>query len=132
MSYQHVTIVGNLGKDPETRFTPGGTEVANFSVATNRKYTGSDGQTIKETCWFNVSVMGKQANACATYLHKGSQVLVTGRLTPDKTSGGPRVWTRADGITGASYDLFADTVRFLDSKPESSGQQQEDNTEPEF
>ena len=61
-------------------------------MACNRKYTGADGQAVKETTWYKVSVFGRQAEACAQYLKKGSGVLVEGRLQPDKSTGGPRVW----------------------------------------
>jgi single-strand DNA-binding protein len=116
--YQQIIIVGNLGRDPEMRYTPSGTPVTSLSVATNRKYTGSDGQVVKETTWFRVSVFGKSAETCAQYLKKGGAVLVEGRLTPDKQSGGPRVYQRPDGTNGATYEVFANTVRFLSSRGE--------------
>lgn len=119
--YQQIVLVGNLGRDPEMRYTPSGTPVTSLSVATNRKYTGSDGQQVKETTWFRVSVFGKQAEACAQYLKKGSSVLVEGRLTPDPTTGGPRVFTRQDGSTGTSFEIFANTVRFLGGRDGASG-----------
>ena len=118
--YQQIIIVGNLGKDPEMRYTPSGTPVTSLSVATNRKYTGSDGQVVKETTWFRVSVFGKMAETCAQYLKKGSGVLVEGRLTPDKNSGGPRTYQRQDGTLGATYEVFANNVRFLSSRAEGS------------
>lgn len=119
--YQQIIIVGNLGRDPEMRFTPSGTQVTSLNVATNRKYTGSDGQLVKETTWFRVSVFGKQAEACAQYLKKGSAVLVEGRLTPDKQTGGPRTYQRQDGSVGATYEIFANTVRFMSSREVGSG-----------
>jgi single-strand DNA-binding protein len=118
--YQQIIIVGNLGREPECRFTPSGTTVTSLSVATNRKYTGSDGQVVKETTWFRVSVFGKSAETCAQYLKKGSAVLVEGRLTPDKNSGGPRVYQRPDGTTGATYEVFANTVRFLGQRSDGA------------
>ena len=118
--YQQIIIVGNLGKDPEMRYTPSGTPVTSLSVATNRKYTGSDGQVVKETTWFRVSVFGKMAETCAQYLKKGSAVLVEGRLTPDKNSGGPRTYQRQDGTLGATYEVFANNVRFLSSRGDGS------------
>ena len=118
--YQQLIIVGNLGKDPEMRYTPSGTPVTSMNIATNRKYTGSDGQVVKETTWFRVSVFGKMAETCAQYLKKGSAVLVEGRLTPDKNSGGPRTYQRQDGTMGATYEVFANNVRFLSSKGEGS------------
>lgn len=114
--YQQIVVVGNLGRDPEMRYTPSGTPVTSLSVATNRKYTGSDGQVVKETTWFRVSVFGKSAETCAQYLKKGSSVLIEGRLTPDKQTGGPRVYQRPDGTNGATYEVFANTVRFLSSR----------------
>ena len=119
--YQQIVIVGNLGRDPEMRYTPGGTPVTSLSVATNRKYTGSDGQVVKETAWLRVSVFGKQAEACAQYLKKGSSVLVEGRITPDANTGGPRIWTRQDGTPGANFEIFANTVRFLSSREATGG-----------
>jgi single-strand DNA-binding protein len=118
--YQQIVIVGNLGKDPEMRYTPSGTPVTSMNVATSRKYTGSDGQLVKETTWFRVSVFGKQAEACAQYLKKGSSVLVEGRLTPDKATGGPRTYTRNDGSAGASFEVAANTVRFMSSRDSGS------------
>ncbi len=117
--YQKITIVGNLGKDPEMRFTPSGQPVTSFNVATNRSYTGSDGQRVKETVWFRVSVWGKQAENCNNYLHKGSKVLIEGRLIADPATGGPRTFNRNDGSTGASFEINASTIQFLDSRAES-------------
>ncbi len=117
--YHQIVIVGNLGRDPEMRYTPSGTPVTSFNIATNRKYTGSDGQQVKETTWFRVSVFGKQAEACAQYLKKGSACLVEGRLNPDLQSGGPRIFQRQDGTSGASFEVTANTVRFLSSRAES-------------
>jgi single-strand DNA-binding protein len=114
--YQLITIVGNLGKDPEMRYIPSGTPVTSMNVATNRKYTGSDGQVVKETTWFRVSVFGKQAEACAQYLKKGSTVLVEGRLQSDPKTGGPKTFTRQDGTVGTNFEIFANTVRFLSSR----------------
>jgi single-strand DNA-binding protein len=110
--YQRIVLVGNLGRDPEMRYTPNGTPVTSFSVATNRKYTGSDGQLKDETLWFRISVWGKQAETCNQYLTKGQKVLVEGSLSGDET-GGPRVWTGQDGKPRASFEVRAQTVRFL-------------------
>ncbi len=117
--YQKITIVGNLGRDPEMRYTPTGQAVTSFAVATNRTYTGSDGNRVKETTWFRVSAWGKQAENCNNYLRKGSKVLVEGRIVPDPATGGPRVFTRQDGTTGASFEITSSTVQFLDSRSDS-------------
>ncbi|MEX2161867.1 MAG: single-stranded DNA-binding protein [Anaerolineales bacterium] len=113
MSYQKLTIVGNLGRDPEMRYTPTGQAVTSFSVATNRQYTNSNGEKIKETVWFRVSAWGRQAEICNQFLKSGKQVLIEGRITADKTTGGPRIWTRQDGSSGASFDVNAERVVFL-------------------
>jgi len=113
--FQTLIFVGNLGRDPELRFTPGGDPVTTFSVATSRKFGEKD-----ETTWFRVTVWSKQAESCNQYLHKGSKVLVEGRLRPDE-SGSPKVFQRKDGTWGASYEVTAETVRFLTPKGEENG-----------
>ena len=118
--FHTIIIVGNLGKDPEMRYTPSGQAVTSFSVATSRKYTSSNGEQVYETIWFRVSAWGKQAEVCNQYLKKGSKVLVEGKLTPDKNTGGPRIWQKQDGSSGASFEVTAGTVRFLSSRGESN------------
>ena len=113
--FQQITIVGYLGRDPEMRFTPSGQAVTSFSIATNRSYTNNSGQKVDETTWFRISVWGAQAESCNQYLKKGSAVLVVGRLRPDPQTGSPRVYTRKDGSTGASFEVNALNVRFLPS-----------------
>ena len=116
--YHTIIIVGNVGKDPEMRYTPSGQAVTSFSVATNRQYSTGNGEQVKETIWFRVTTWGKQAEICNQSVKKGSKVLVEGRLTPDKATGGPRTYTRQDGSAGASFDVTAGTVRFLSSRGE--------------
>jgi len=122
--YHTIIIVGNLGKDPEMRYTPSGQAVTNFNVATNRQYTASDGSPVKETIWFRVSTWGKTAETCNQYLKKGSKVLIEGRLTPDASTGGPRIWNRQDGTPATNYEITANTVRFLSSRGEDEGSYQ--------
>lgn len=119
--YHTIIIVGNLGRDPEMRYTPSGQAVTNFSVATNRKYTNSDGQQVEETIWFRISVWGKQAEVCNQYLRKGGKVLVEGRMVADLSTGGPRIWNWQDGTPAASFEVSASTVRFLSSRVEDEG-----------
>ena len=76
-----IIVIGNLGRDPELRYTPAGQAVASFSVASNRKYRTADGEQREETEWFNVSAWGKLADLCNQYLTKGQQVYVEGRPT---------------------------------------------------
>ena len=111
--YQKLIIVGNLGRDPEMRYTQSGTPVTNFSVATNRRWTNQDGSPGEETIWFRVSVWRRQAETCNEYLEKGSRVLVEGRLNPDPETGGPRIWTDRNGNPRASFEMTGLNVRFL-------------------
>jgi single-strand DNA-binding protein len=119
--YQKVIIVGNLGGDPEMRYMPDGTAVTNFSVATNRRWNDSrTGQPVDETTWFRVSVWGRQAETANQYLSKGRQVLVEGRMRPDPATGGPRIWTGQDGTPRASFEMVADSVRFIGGRDDVS------------
>lgn len=124
--YQQITIVGYLGNDPDMRFTPNGQAVTSFSIAASRKYTNNSGQKIDETTWFRISVWGAQAESCNQYLHKGSPVLVVGRLRPDPQTGSPRVFTRQDGSMGASFEVTALTVQFLPSGGKGTASYEED------
>lgn len=127
--FQQITIVGYLGNDPVMRFTPGGQAVTSFSVATSRSYTDNSGQKVDETTWFRISVWGAQAESCNQYLSKGRPVLIVGRLRPDSQTGGPRIFTRNDGTSGASYEINAQNVRFLPSGGDSSAYQQDQGDE---
>lgn len=123
--YHQLIIVGNVGKDPELRYTPSGQAVTSFSVATNRQYTTGNGEQVKETIWFRVSTWGKTAEICNEYIKKGSKVLIEGRLTPDKNTGNPRIFQKTDGTPGANFDVTASTVRFLSSRGEATEPQHE-------
>lgn len=115
--YQKLIIIGNLGRDPEMRYTPDGNPVTSFTVATSRKYKDTD-----ETTWFRISAWGKLAEACNQYLRKGSRVFVEGRMAPDLQTGGPKVYQKNDGSWGSNFDVYAETVRFLTPKSEFSGE----------
>ena len=119
--YNKVILVGNLGRDPEMRYTPSGDAICNFSMATSEKWTGKDGQPQERTLWWRVSVFGKTGETCNTYLKKGSKVLVEGRMNGDPKTGNPRIFTRQDGTTGTSFEVTAAAVKFLSSRAESGG-----------
>ena len=102
-----IIVVGNLGRDPEMRYTPNGQAVTSFSVATNHRYTTSEGEQRDETEWFSVSVFGRQADACNQYLSKGQKVYVDGRLRS-------RSYQAQTGETRFVMEIRADQVRFLD------------------
>jgi len=129
--YQKIIIVGYLGRDPEMRYLPNGQATTSMNVASTNKYTASDGQLVDETTWFRISVFGKQAESCNQYLKKGRAVLVEGRLRPDPSTGGPKIWTRQDGTPGASYEVTAQTVRFL-SRGGGEGSPGGDNADTPF
>jgi single-strand DNA-binding protein len=116
MSYHTIVIAGNLGRDPEMRYTPSGQAVTNFSIAVNESYTNNNGERVKRTIWFRITAWGKQAEICNQYLKKGRMVLVEGRVTADPNTGGPRVWNGQDGQPRASFEISAQTVRFLSSR----------------
>lgn len=128
--YQTIILIGNLGKDPEMRFTPSGQPVTTLSLATNRRYNNTNGQPVKETTWFRITVWGKQAEACNQHLHKGSRVLVEGRLTPDPETGGPHIWEN-NGKYGASFEVTASAVRFVSSREDTDESETPMNTSNE-
>ncbi len=101
-----VILIGNLGKDPEVRFTPNGKALAKFSVATSEKWTDQQGQKQERTEWHNVVVWGKQAESCGQYLSKGRQVFVEGSIRS-------RSYDDKDGNKKYITEIVARDVRFL-------------------
>lgn len=121
--YLSMIIVGNLGADPELRYTPGGTAVCNFRMAVNQRIPVGNNEWEVFAQWFKVTVWGKQAEAVNAYTKQGSKVLVdVARFNFDRATGAPELFQRSDGTNGANYEVTADTVRFLDRLPQ--GQQQ--------
>jgi single-strand DNA-binding protein len=104
-SMNRVILVGNLTKDPELKFITGGSAVANFRMAINRKWKDAQGQQKEEVCFVGVVVWGKQAEACGEYLKKGSPVMVEGRLQF-------REWEK-DGDKRSILEVVAERVQFL-------------------
>jgi single-strand DNA-binding protein len=117
---QIVIVVGNLGADPEMRHFPDGTAVTNFSVASNHKWTGSDGEKHEDVTWFRIRTTGRRAEVCKEYLRKGSQVLVEGRLVSD-ANGNPPTFQRNDGTIGTSFEIRAQSVDFLGGRQDDGG-----------
>lgn len=101
-----VILIGNLGADPELRYTSGGTPVADLRLATSRKWTDKSGQQQEDTQWHRVVVWGKQGETCKEYLSKGRQVYVEGRLQT-------RQWEDRDGNKRWTTEVVAENVRFL-------------------
>jgi single-strand DNA-binding protein len=119
--FHTIIIAGNVGRDAQMRYTPSGQAVAQFSVATNRQYNNSQGEQVKETIWFNISAWGRMAEVCNQFVKKGMKVLVEGRLTADKDTGRPRVWSGEDGVARASFEVSAATVKFLSRSEHDNG-----------
>jgi len=113
--YHKVILVGNLGRDPEMRYTPNGKAVTNFTVATSEKWTGQDGQVQERTVWWRVSTFSKLAEICNDYLSAGQKVLVEGTMNADPKTGNPHIWTGQDGEPRANFELKAVLVKFLSS-----------------
>ena len=110
--YHRIIIAGYLGRDPEMRYTPNGTPVTTFTMASGRRWVDQQGQQQEETIWFRVSTFGRLAETCNQYLSKGRAVLVEGRLRPDE-GGNPRIWVGNDGVARANFEVVATAVRFL-------------------
>ena len=106
-SLNKVMVIGNLGTDPEMRFTPSGNQVASFRLATTRNYTTSEGERNQETEWFTVVTWGKLAETCNQFLTKGRRAYVEGRLRT-------RTWEGQDGQKRFTTEIIANTVIFLD------------------
>ncbi len=115
MSFNKITIVGYLGRDPELRYTPQGTAVCKMSVATTEKRKNVAGQTEEHTTWFRVSVWGRQAELANEYLARGRQVYLEGRLRLEE-------YTDREGQTRVSPEVTATDIQFLGQRQETTGQ----------
>ena len=110
-----IIIIGNLGRDPEMRYSPSGQPMTSFSIASSRRYTTAAGEQREETEWFNCTAFGRLADTCNQYLARGRQVYVEGRLRS-------RQYERRDGTPGFSLDVNVTEVQFLgrrDEQPDS-------------
>ena len=108
-SLNKVTIIGNVGNEPEMRFTPNGKPVTSFRVATNWVYTNPEGERLQETEWFGVVAWNKLAEQCNQFLGKGKLVYVEGRIHT-------RNWEGQDGQPHSRIEVIANRVIFLDRK----------------
>ncbi len=106
MSFNKIILVGNLGKDPELRYTPQGTPVCSFTVATNEKRKDRAGETQDFTTWFRVTLWGRQAETASQYLTKGRPVYVEGRLRLEE-------WTDRDGKQRYTLEVHATDMQFI-------------------
>ena len=110
MSLNKCMIIGNLGRDPEMRYTPSGQAVTQFTVAVNRNYKDAQGERQEETEWFRVVAWGQQAEFSAEYLRKGAKVFIEGRIQT-------RQWEGQDGQKRYTTELVANTIQNLERRP---------------
>ena len=106
MSFNKIILVGNLGRDPELRYTPQGTPVCSFTVATNEKRKDKTGETQDVTTWFRVTLWGRQAETASQYLTKGRPIYVEGRLRLEE-------WTDRDGKQRYTLEVHATDMQFI-------------------
>jgi single-strand DNA-binding protein len=112
--YENVTIIGNVGRDPEMRYLQSGAPVCSFSVAVTKRWTDRTSNEQKEkTTWFRVSAWRQLAETCNQYVHKGMQVLVVGTIEAS-------AYLNKDGQPQGSLELTADTVRFLGNRADGT------------
>ncbi len=112
VAFNKVVLIGNLTRNPELRYTPSGTPVANFGLAVNRKFKQADEQK-EEVCYIDIVVFGKQAEHCGQYLSKGDGAIIDGRLQQ-------RRWETDDGQRRSKHEVIAQSVTFLPKKQSSS------------
>lgn len=114
MSFNKIIIVGNLGKDPELRYTPQGTPVCSFSMATNEKRKSASGEMQDTTTWFRVTLWNKQAENASKYLQKGRPVYIEGRLRVEE-------YTDREGKTRQTLEVTATDMQFIGGRGEDGG-----------
>jgi len=113
-------FIGNLGRDPETRFTQGGDPVCNFSIGCGEKYKDKQGNQQEKTEWVSVVVWGKLAEICQEYLAKGSRVFISGKMQTRK-------WQDQSGADRYTTEIVARDMKMLSPRSESGGGQHQDN-----
>jgi single-strand DNA-binding protein len=106
MSFNKIILVGNLGRDPELRYTPQGTPVCSFSMATNERRKDKSGEMQDQTTWFRVTLWGRQAETASQYLTKGRPVYIEGRLRVEE-------WTDRDGKSRQTLEVHATDMQFI-------------------
>lgn len=122
-NFNRVILMGNLTKDPELRYTPSGTAVANLRLAVNHRYR-QDNELKEEVSFFDIAVFGKNGENCSEYLAKGRPVLVEGRLRQNR-------WETEDGQRRSRIEVVANNVRFLGGGPrggEEASEREPNNT----
>lgn len=111
--YNKQIFTGNLGKDPEMRYTPTGKTVTEFTVASHDQYNNAEGETVKITTWFKCTAWGKRAELINQYFRSGDPIQIEGKLKPDPQTGRPAIWIRQDGSPAADYEITVQEFYFL-------------------
>jgi len=114
-SVNKVILVGNLGRDPELRYTPSGQAVANFTLATNERFSNREGEKQERTEWHRIVAWGRTGELCAQYLAKGRSVYIEGRLQT-------REWENKEGQKQRTTEIVANTVQFLGGRGGGGGE----------
>jgi single-strand DNA-binding protein len=114
MSFNKIILVGNLGRDPELRYTPQGTPVCSFSLATNERRKDKTGEMQDQTTWFKVTLWGRQAETASQYLTKGRPIYIEGRLRVEE-------WTDRDGKPRHTLEVHATDMQFIGGGQGGSG-----------
>ena len=113
-SVNKVILVGNLGADPEIRYAPSGTSVANFSLATKDQWTNKEGEKEEKTEWHRIVAFGRLGEICGEYLHKGKQVYIEGKLQT-------KAWEDREGVKRYTTEVIANTMQMLGPKGNEGG-----------
>jgi single-strand DNA-binding protein len=113
-------LIGRLGKDPEVRYTPDGTMVTNFNLATDEQWKDKNGEKVQKTEWHRIVTFGKLAEICGNYLVKGKMVFIEGKIQT-------RAWDDKDGVKRYTTEIVANNMQMLDSK----GQNKAEDSHPE-
>jgi single-strand DNA-binding protein len=114
MSFNKIILVGNLGRDPELRYTPQGTPVCSFTMATNERRKDKSGEFQDQTTWFKVTLWGKQAETASQYLSKGRSVYIEGRLRMEE-------WTDREGRQRSTLEVHATDMQFIGGRGDEQG-----------
>jgi single-strand DNA-binding protein len=117
------TLIGRLGKDPEVRYTPDGTMITNFNLATDEQWKDKNGEKVQKTEWHRIVTFGKLAEICGNYLVKGKLIFVEGRIQT-------RSWEDKDGVKRYTTEIIASNMQMLDSKGQNKTDESNSDSAP--
>ncbi|MFP4485456.1 MAG: single-stranded DNA-binding protein [Campylobacterales bacterium] len=123
--FNKVILVGNLTRDVELRYTPGGLAISKLGLATNRRYKNQQGEQKEEVCFVDINIFGRTAEVANQYLKKGSKVLIEGRLVLEQ-------WTDQSGQKRSRHTVTAESMQMMDSKGSSGGSYNKDSYSDDY